>query len=96
MIRDKEVVVGIEGKPRGPLQLAGSRAVLAPSLQILPILVEDGDLVCVLVGQVQAILAVNGEGRGPKEVPLRRALASELAEPLVIQAHHPDADGGPL
>ena len=87
-----QVVAGIEGQARGPIDLAGSRACLSPPLLEIAFRVEYRDQVGVLVADEYAAPAVLGDGGRPGHLALCLSEASEGAEVFALQVGDGDAD----
>ena len=66
-------------------------AVLSPLLLERPGPVEHGDAVMVLVGDIDILPAVDGEGRRQPELPVSVAVGAELAEVLLVESAHTDS-----
>src|SRR5262249_52026802 len=68
-----------------PVQLAVSRARLAPFAQEVTVFVEDGNPVQPLVGDIDILLAVQGDGDGPDKLTVAFAAGAELTDVLFVE-----------
>ena len=89
-IHNVEIVLGVHGDTGWPVELAVSVPVFPPPLGELPVIVEDGNAVQPLIGDVDVLLAVQGDAHRPYQLSFRVAVASELADPLLVAWHGPD------
>src|SRR5215471_18554279 len=64
----------------------------APIAQEGAVLIEDGDAVEPLVGDVHVFLAIEGQASGPDELPRLIAGAADIGHKLFIARHRSDGE----
>src|SRR5262249_47706899 len=72
-------------QPCRPVQLAVSRTRLAPFAQEITAFVEDGNPVQPLVGDIDILLAIQGDGGGPDELTVAFAARAELTDVVFVE-----------
>src|SRR5262249_23322486 len=77
----------VNGDTRGTVKLAVTAPSRAPTTQEVAILIEDGDTVEPLVGDIHIFLAIQRDAGGPDHFPWRLTGAGEIAHRLLIARH---------
>src|SRR5262249_48065364 len=78
-INDIQDVLLVDSNPRGAIELTVTAPSRAPVAQIVAVLIEDGDAVEPLVGNVHVFLAIEGYAGGPDHFPRTIASTGEIA-----------------
>src|SRR5207245_6161374 len=77
-------------QPCRPVQLAVSRTWLAPFAQEVAVFVEDRNPVQPLVGDIDMLLAIQGDGGGPDELTVAFAAGAELTDVVFVERDYRD------
>ena len=90
-VHDHHVAVGVEGDARRAVELALAAACLPPARDEGAFRVEDRNAVQEVVGGEDVVVAIQGDGARPDELPVAAPECAELPEKLVVQGDPADA-----
>src|SRR5262245_23548398 len=86
-VHDIQDILWVNGNPRGAIELTVIASSGPPIAQELAILIEDGDAVEPLIGDVHVFLAIQRDTRGPDQLPRAFSGLREVAHRLLIPRH---------
>jgi lysophospholipid acyltransferase (LPLAT)-like uncharacterized protein len=92
MIHHEQMTITVEQQTRRPIELTVTAAFAAPTAGDLAVAIEDGNALQKIIGEIQVVVAVQSQGSGPNHLPFCLAIFADLAEELVSQIHHLNAD----
>src|SRR5262249_430213 len=90
-IDNVEVILTIESQTRGAAQLTLAAARFAPLAQKFPVFVKDRNSLQVFVSDIQVLVPVQVNGRGPDKLPILGAKTNKLIKELMVRSTFADA-----
>src|SRR5215475_4281704 len=91
-INDIQDILLVNSDPRGAIELTVTAPSRAPATQEGAVLIEDGDAVEPLVGDVDIFLAIQRNAGGPDHLTRTIARAGEIAHRLLIARYRSDGE----
>src|SRR5687768_5117753 len=91
-VNNVQGVLRVYGDPRGAIELTVTASSRAPATQEVAVLIEDGDAVEPLIGDVHVFLAIKRYASGPDQLPRAIARFGEIAHHLLIARHWSDGE----
>src|SRR5215468_1485816 len=83
-VDDIQDILRVDGDPRGGIELTVTASSCAPIAQGGAVLIEDGDTVEPLVGDVHVFLTIKRQASGPDELPRAIAGAADIGHKFFI------------
>src|SRR5262245_32907006 len=91
-VHDIQDILCVDGDPRRTVEFTVIAPSCPPFAQEVAILIEDGDAVEPLIGDVDVVLAIQRNARGPYQLPRPITGAGEIGHELLIARHRSDGE----